>query len=292
MNPVAKKWLHWAGGSVGLAGVIFIVIRLHQYSEQLDFFRFGPKTWLTIIALLLVYGCANYLLAAAWFYILGFLQILVSRNWAVKTYGISQLAKYIPGNIFQFAGRQALGLSADLPGRALAKSVFWELAIISMAGALFICPAVPSVLTGLTIWAGILIFLLVIIPVGLCMSRLMGSYAVKAFACHLLFLSVSGLVFVGTLLLITGSSNIELELVILYASSYVVAWLAGLVTPGAPAGVGVRELVLLFLLGAEVAEADLLIAVILNRFITVTGDGGFFIWATLANWKEKTWAKS
>jgi hypothetical protein len=60
-----------------------------------------------------------------------------------------------------------------------------------------------------------------------------------------------------------------------------VAWLAGLLTPGAPAGVGVREIMLLFLLGTVVGRADLLLAAVLSRVITVTGDGGFFVWASL-----------
>jgi len=42
--------------------------------------------------------------------------------------------------------------------------------------------------------------------------------------------------------------------------------------PGAPAGVGVRELVLLFLLKNVVAEAELLLAVVLGRLVTVMGD--------------------
>ena len=285
MNPFFKKGLHWAGGGVGLAGVIFIAIRLHQCSAQLDFQRFGAASWAGIFVLAFVYGCANFFLAAAWWNILGFLRAEVSKIWAVRTYGISQLAKYVPGNIFQFASRQALGLAADLPGWVLAKSVFWELALISVAGVLFTCLAIPLVLHELSIIFALLIFLSTIFAVGFCIRRFLGSSAIKAFAAYLLFLTVSGLVFVGTLVVVTGQSSIKVELVILYGASYVVAWLAGLMTPGAPAGVGVREVVLLFLLGAEVAEADLLLAVVLNRVITIAGDGGFFAWASLKSWK-------
>ena len=54
--------------------------------------------------------------------------------------------------------------------------------------------------------------------------------------------------------------------------AYVLAWLIGLLTPGAPAGVGVRELVLLFLLKGEISETDLVFAVLLGRIMTVGGD--------------------
>ena len=58
--------------------------------------------------------------------------------------------------------------------------------------------------------------------------------------------------------------------------AYTAAWLAGFVTPGAPAGLGVRELVLVFLLDGHAAEPDLLPAVVLSRVVTVLGDTFFF----------------
>lgn len=65
-----------------------------------------------------------------------------------------------------------------------------------------------------------------------------------------------------------------------------IAWLAGLVTFGSPAGIGVREVVLLFLLGPMVVESDLLVIIILNRIITVIGDGIFFACASFTALKK------
>ena len=62
----------------------------------------------------------------------------------------------------------------------------------------------------------------------------------------------------------------------LLCGAYVIAWLAGLVTPGAPAGIGVREAVLLFLLGNVLPHADLLLAVLIGRMVTVFGDTIYF----------------
>jgi uncharacterized membrane protein YbhN (UPF0104 family) len=55
--------------------------------------------------------------------------------------------------------------------------------------------------------------------------------------------------------------------------------LAGLITPGAPAGVGIREFVLYAILHPFVNEADLLAAIIFGRIITVVGDILFYILA-------------
>jgi uncharacterized membrane protein YbhN (UPF0104 family) len=94
------------------------------------------------------------------------------------------------------------------------------------------------------------------------------------------FLVVSGTVFIITLAIVVPRANVLPALPALYGA-YVLAWLAGLVTPGAPAGVGVREIVLLFLLGGKIADADLLLAVVLGRGVTVLGDLLFFIAALL-----------
>ena len=59
--------------------------------------------------------------------------------------------------------------------------------------------------------------------------------------------------------------------------AYVLAWLVGLVTPGAPAGVGIRELVLLFVLKGVIPETDLLLAVVMGRVVTIFGDVLYFL---------------
>ena len=286
VNQDFKKLFHLAGGILALAGVIFIVIRLHQDFAQLDFSRFVLASWPQIIILIVIYGAANLFLAIAWWHILGSLKARVHRIWAVKTYGISQLAKYIPGNIFQFAGRQALGLAANLPGWVLAKSIFWELILISAAGLLLTCLALPLLFPEISISAAFLLFLFLSIAASISFGFFLSTSIAKVLVYHLLFHLTAGLVFVGTLAVITGTISFEVEMLIMFVAIYVVAWLVGLVTFGAPAGIGVREVVLLFLLGTMVVESDLLLALVLNRAITVTGDGLFFIFASLLTLKE------
>jgi uncharacterized membrane protein YbhN (UPF0104 family) len=61
--------------------------------------------------------------------------------------------------------------------------------------------------------------------------------------------------------------------------AYVLAWVAGFLTPGAPAGVGVREFVLYLLLAQLVGQPDLLAAVVLARMVSVCGDVLFYLGA-------------
>jgi hypothetical protein len=98
---------------------------------------------------------------------------------------------------------------------------------------------------------------------------------------EVLFLAFSGGMFAALLALIGGDSEIHLQTWLLIGGAYIIAWLAGFVTPGAPAGVGIREMVLLLLLKGYIVETDLLMAVLLGRLITVVGDFLFFVSSSL-----------
>jgi hypothetical protein len=88
---------------------------------------------------------------------------------------------------------------------------------------------------------------------------------------------VSGAVFVVLLKLIGDCEGLRFRQWLTVIGAYVVAWLAGLVTPGAPAGVGVREMLLLLFLKGLVSEIDLLLVVLLGRLVSVVGDLLFFL---------------
>lgn len=275
------RGLHFVGGALGLAGVVFVGIRLHEYAGEIDFARFDVLSWGAIGLLALIYSAANVLLARAWWYQLAFSRVRVNWPWALNVYGRSQLAKYVPGNIFHLAGRQALGMAAGLPARPLAQSAAWELCSIAVAGACFGILALPLIWPSLTWLATVLLFVVFLAALHVMTSRLLDRGVATALLLQAAFLAVSGLVFMGTLALVT-----HYEQLLLFApaicGAYVVAWLAGLVTPGAPAGVGVREIVLLVLLQDQVGFEVLLLSVVLGRFVTVLGDLIFFASCSLS----------
>lgn len=275
MSQILKRILHWTGSILALIGIVFVALRMRNYSAELDFSRFNTTMWSVCLGLALIYGLANLMLAVAWRDLLGHFSVHVLRRWAIKIYGISQLAKYVPGNIFHLAGRQALGMASGLPARALAKSALWELGLIAVAGGLFGILAIPLIWTKLSVLISIEIFAVMSIGVAIALRLLLSTSVGVAVIWQILFLALSGFVFIGVLELVTPTS-FTYSAFSLLCGAYVIAWLAGLVTPGAPAGVGVRELVLLFLLKGMIAEADLLLAVVLGRLVTVTGDLFYF----------------
>lgn len=277
-----KHALHWGGSALAILGIVFVAIRLRDYGAEIDFARFDSEAWLGVAGLALIYGASNLMLAMAWWNLLKQFGANTSRRWAIRVYGISQIARYVPGNIFHLAGRQAMGAAAGLSNWPLAKSAVWELGLISVTGALFGLLVLPLLLPHLSVMVSAGIFAAALGVAAILLWRHVGPAVTRAFVWHAAFLAISGLLFVGLIELLAdkpGSGLLMSPLI----GAYVLAWLAGLVTPGAPAGLGVRELVLLFLLNGVVGEADLLLAVVLGRVVTVCGDALFFFFAGVRN---------
>lgn len=289
MKVSTRRWLHIIGGSIGLVGVVFVLLRLTTYAHQLDLSRFKVSAGLMIGLLTFVYGSANVMLARAWWHLLDFLGVKTGWRWAAETYGISQLAKYVPGNIFHLAGRQALGMAAGLNTRALLKSAVWELGLIAVGGILFGVLALSKMLPGISEPVSGVLFVATSATLLLATRHLVSPSLAIALFWQVIFLAVSGMVFIGAIAIVVSKATVLPGFSVL-CGAYVMAWLAGLLTPGAPAGVGVRELVLLFLLGGRIAEVDLLLAVVLGRMITVMGDLLYFSTASIFRLRKGTFS--
>ncbi len=277
-----KRILHCAGSGFAIVGVGFVALRLHDHWSSLDLSQISPVAWLVIAGLAILYGLASSLLfTLTWWNLLKSFDIHVARLWAFHVYGVSQLAKYVPGNIFHLAGRQVMGMSVGAPSGKLLKSIIWELGLAATAGSMYGWLILPAILPE---FSSLLSIILLVISVGVAvflLSRLFGLLVSKAFGSLLLLQAISGGIFIILLDVIAHGSLFSPQTYLLIGGSYIIAWLVGLVTPGAPAGAGVRELILLLLLKSIVKEADLLVAVVLGRIITVLGDLLFFMMAFL-----------
>lgn len=278
LHPFFKVIFKRIGNIIAVAGLIFVALRLYEHGETVDFAQIDLKRWLVVLGMVLVYGVASFMLAFAWRELLSQFGVDVSRGWAFRVYGVSQIAKYVPGNVFHLAGRQSMGMSSGVAAVPLLKSSIWELCLIAGTGSLFGVLALPHLFQLVSINTAVVIFIVSCVLVGLCLFYV-SLFLGRTFCWHLFFLSVAGMIFVGLLHLF---ADVAVPWSLL-CGSYVLAWLIGLITPGAPAGVGVRELVLLFLLRGLVSESDLIFAVLMGRIVTVGGDIVFFVVSALSS---------
>lgn len=279
MKLPLKRILHICGSLLACAAIFFMIVRLQSYIDQIDFSTLISTLWIYIILLSLFVSVCNMGLVMIWYRCLEYLGVHPLLSAATWIYGFSQLGKYIPGNIFHLAGRQTIGMAENLPAGKVLKSIIWELAILACTASGIFCPPFiaqyffpslsPACISG--------IFALCCMAVPYAAGRFLGGAIRGAILWAVLYLCSFGGVFAAILTLISHADLSPLE--IFYGSTaYIVAWFVGFVTPGAPAGLGIREGAMLLLMkDIPVPEADLLLAVMLSRIITILGDFLFFL---------------
>jgi glycosyltransferase 2 family protein len=252
----------------------------------------------------LAYGLAGFLLADAWRHLLGPGSAAMDPWRHRGLYGRTQIAKYLPGNLFHFVGRQVLGRRLGHPHGALALASLGEtVSLLVVAGALAL-PAVWSRLARTPVlppgWlvlaaAGVVVVLV-------CLSRrrgregraraaLCGRGAIGAWAPHVLqaallhaaFFIVAGLILWGLAAAIRGPTEHDLGATTAIATM-AMAWWLGFVVPGSSAGLGVREVALVLALEPTLGSEGAMLVALTLRLITTCGDLLFFALCAVTRW--------
>ncbi len=280
MPQQLSKLTHLIGIFIALACVYFIGVKLSAYIHAAEIKSiFNEKNIIYLFIFSLIYGLNLILLVLAWRQLIiahgGFLSV----EHCFSIYGKSQIAKYLPGNIFHFAGRQVLGHMHGVSHATLIKTSLWEIILIAVSAIIIGLLKLIDILSS----ASALNFLFIIgilVTVILIAKNLSQAY-LKAFLAYFLFHAVAGFLFILAINLLQQGVFIQPLSAINIMSAYVLAWLIGFFTPGAPGGIGVREVALLTLVGKSYPEETILLALLLSRIITTMGDVWLFIAASL-----------
>lgn len=276
-----RRFLRWAGSALSILAVIFIVDKLRDYGSEIEYSLF-VSLFPALVVVSVIYGAINLLLAYSWKDLLRHFGVTIDSRLTLRLYGESQLAKYVPGNVFHFVGRQALGQEAGLAAWPLGKSAIWEIGVLVVSGSLFSILIAPYFFPELSILLAFLSFLIVVFAAIWLSNRWFSRWVAKAIGRDTVFLAMSAVIFLAVLMLVVPAGLIQGPKAVVVCGAYVVAWLVGLLTPGAPAGAGVREIILFALLRTVVNEADLLATIVFGRIVTVVGDVLFYLVAVLA----------
>ncbi|HEU4663607.1 MAG TPA: hypothetical protein VFS55_06225 [Dokdonella sp.] len=193
----------------------------------------------------------------------------------------SQLAKYLPGNVFHLAYRHVAARRAGVGHAPLALALGMETALVSASAAMLSIGIVtdPRVST-IAPWARGLAWIAGLLPimgvsaVSMYVRRVGRRVAIfdvlrsTAFvlAIHLSFMMLATFALHS---LSTGANALSMAS---WCGWLSLAWLLGYVMPGAPAGMGVRETVLVIGLGPSLGEANALVVALAYRFVTVVVD--------------------
>jgi hypothetical protein len=291
-GPWARR-TNWLGGALAIAAAGWVVASLVRGSPGAAAGT-GVETSRLVAAAAagaVLYALLGVLAAAAWWRCLGLYGRRPPMVPAVVLWARTQAAKYLPGNVFHYLGRQLLGRRMGLSHAELAASAALELATVLVAAAMLTAAgsaAAPGGSLRLSAAAGAaaLAALAMLFAADALIRRLpplrrladglpplsrrrTAAAALPALGLHLLVLAGTAGILWG--LVAAGWPERALPLGAALAA-YPLAWAAGTLTPGAPGGIGVREAALAVQLAPFLGEAPAALAAIALRAVTVGGD--------------------
>jgi len=300
-GPLKERRLHrvgrWVGWLVLALALAFLAHAGWTYRQSLAGLDLGRGTLAVLLAGVVVYAADGFLLSSAWLLLVrGLGEEAVPAAGHHRLFARSQIVKYLPGNVFHIAGRHALGRRQGVPHPVLLGATAYEiLGLLLAASWIALVGYLPLGLPGeagrersvlvvglmalgaavLATWVGSRLAGrfpgLPLLHVGA--ARLLASVAVYS-----VFFLVAGLPLI--LLAMNLAGGVAGTALVTLTAAFAISWIAGFITPGAPAGAGVREATLVLLLAPIVGHATALALSVLLRAVTLGGDLLFF----LASW--------
>lgn len=298
----AQRWLRrlsWV--VVALASAYFLRELVRRFAD-IPPIDWGPATVAVFILAAAGIAMTSALIGLMWMLLLRDQSIRLPLGKAMQIVAISQIGKYLPGNVGHFAGRAVMGRTAGVPMGVTAGTLLIEMAWTLAIGAGFSALALLFYLDSSA--------RLSLPPVGipelgavaalLLAGPWLGIHAVNRLAPGLsarvgggkplapprlgTALAVSVLLTVcffilGVVLQLQAIWFFQVEQAPLLPLTFLfaAAWLVGYVVPGAPGGLGVREAMMLVLLTPVVGAGAAVGLGISMRLVTLAGDGLAFL---------------
>lgn len=302
-NPTEKlkKLGRVLGWVLVFLSVLFLARQLWLHGGEIAKQPGKFKLLITIFPAGVAYGFFSLLLAVSWYHLLNRVEKSVHFGTIYRIYSRSQIAKYLPGNIFHYGGRQIMGKRVGLKQTSLLMATVYETVLIIVAALLLsaggsLILGFEGLRQGFILIVGCTMVAIIMFAALLfrwvpywfpSVEKYLGplpSYGLrdwsKVVALPLLLYVVFFLLTGGLLLLMSVISfphNVSPGLWCVFVTLFASAWVAGFITPGAPAGIGVREALITAGLTSYLGASGALTLAIVFRFVTTLGDFSFFL---------------
>lgn len=297
----------------GAALLAILLVGYFVYAAALALRNFDAAPLMSpgfVVATVVMSVCYGFIIptsAWAWQLLLGNMGEHQPVSRLIAIMAVSQFGKYLPGNVAHIAGRSALALTHGISGRALSASVAIEtilalLACMAVGAFTFTISSYQPYQLALNLpgdgWWRLIAFGLAILLTAFLLGcrfkdgrtlamRIPSSKTKKPegrwkWSLRSLVLAFASycanylLIGVG-LWAIAFSLKLDMDTDYWYlAGSFAFSWLVGFITPGAPAGLGVREGTMMLLLAGPGQQDAWLALVAASRVATLVADAFWF----------------
>jgi uncharacterized membrane protein YbhN (UPF0104 family) len=301
---VSRRWRVVGGAAAIAIGAYFIWQAAPVLPRATAVIPAGPDVWLATAVAAAAYALIIPITAAAW---AGLLEPHVGRcDWRslALIMARTQAAKYLPGNVAQHALRAALSARAGIPVPEFAGTVAQE-TILAILASLVVGSVAITLSSGLaadfeTTGLGMVVAAVI---AGAFLAAA-GGYAAQRFGWQSSGWLRSIIDWTGRYLYTRDARPLALAfsayctnylligagLAVLACAlglsrhigfaeataAFALSWTLGFLAPGAPAGLGVREGIMLALLSGPAPQDTVVVYVLLSRLATMTGDAACF----------------
>ncbi|TFL18092.1 lysylphosphatidylglycerol synthase domain-containing protein [Jannaschia formosa] len=285
------RMLRYLGAAAALGLVAFVVWRGAPELPPVDLR--APATWGWLGTALGLYAASQALGAIAWRAVLSAHGSTLPAGRAESQFLLSQIGKYVPGNVGHLVGRYALCRQDGVPGARIGSALTMEIGVLLATAALVsaelllalpafrgalatgLGEAVAGPVTGLmpVLLIAALAALQVVLWRRAGRPRIAPGKLVAAGALYAITLVLMGLSVWCLARLFPAAAGVDL---LTATAVFSVAWTAGFVMPGAPGGIGIRDGIVALGLGLFMGEGAALAVAVAHRLVSGIGDGVTF----------------
>ena len=289
-----KKIVRW----LILGGTLFFLLKsLKDNWLGVSAIQINITGWLILATATTVTLLAHIWAGWIWTWVLKELNQSVSSIQFIQVYLKTNIAKYLPGNVWHYYGRIIAAKNANIPTNVATLSVLLE-PLLMLAAALVIIVLFGSKLLVYNVKFNLIILQLLslIIVLGILHPRFLNPaiqllerwknkkshqenklvdsfiiqrYPVKPLLGELVFLGLRAAGFILTMLALNSLNWGQIPLLV---GAFSCAWVLGLVVPGAPGGLGVFETTAILLLQYHFPAALVISAIALYRLISIIAE--------------------
>lgn len=271
-----------------VAVVAFGAALAGRWSEIAD--RLGDQRPVVLLGSLLLAVAGVYLSFLLWRGALATLGSAIPLRPASRLFFLTQLGKYVPGAVWPVLAQMRMGRELGVPRQRMALAFLLTLGLTTLVGLMLGVAALPALLRaeGPVVLLGLLVLPLLgallvppilngLLAVGLRLLRrpgleqpLTGRDMTRGVGAALLFWLVYG---AHVWLLAVGLGADPLEALPVAIGGFAIAFSLGPLLVVLPAGAGVREVVLIVLLGSVLSTPEATAVALTSRVILMLTDG-------------------
>lgn len=255
-----------------------------DFSILLDF-----KILIFVIVCMIMLAIPPYLNSLSYQRILNFLGVKETNiKEIVDIYVSSNIGKYLPGNVMHFAGRNVLGSKYNLSNKSLLAASLLEVGLKILVGVLiavtfsyqYFMLIIKENFNDYLLYIIAIVAVIVIGAVLFFALRYRKQIKIQNTFKNISYVIVMDLIifilniicFLLIYYAISGNVSVIMQNALSISGIYILAWLVGYLTPGAPGGIGVKEAVMIFLLAGIMTESDILLVGVIARLSNILGD--------------------